>query len=581
MLHRWSRAGWVVIPALVVLLGVDTWPSGAAIVPPQNPTSNYQPSPSYGGPCSGSGAVGPGCPAGLGMLDALRASEGVVPMSLPSNFGSLPPQQQIFVLTNLERVDRGLAPIAGEASPLDSSAQAGANQGRDPSSPPYGSSWGSNWASGPNILWAFQTWMYQDGWGGSGSVNGSCTSPSAPGCWGHRDNVLGGYASPALMGAGYSSGGVDGGGVAELLVGGDTHDSPYFNWSQVTPNLPVGVNPGTFTLSVNPGGTQTVPFALWASGESMNDHVSVSSGGANFSVGGGGCNLSAGQSCTVPITFSAKNLGAYSGTLSVSGPNGTQSVPLQGNVSPGYRLVASDGGIFDYGGTAYLGSTGGTHLNQPIVGMAKDPATGGYWLVASDGGIFSFGAPFWGSTGGHPLNRPIVGMAAAPDGRGYWLVASDGGIFSFGSARFHGSMGGSRLNRPIVGMAANHDGAGYWLVASDGGIFSFGSAAFYGSTGGHFLNRPIVGMATMPGGGGYWLVASDGGIFSFGSAAFHGSTGSLALNRPVVGMATTPDGGGYWLVASDGGIFTFGDAGFFGSAGGTHLNAPVVGMSSG
>jgi Ca2+-binding RTX toxin-like protein len=33
---------------------------------------------------------------------------------------------------------------------------------------------------------------------------------------------------------------------------------------------------------------------------------------------------------------------------------------------------------------------GGTHLNQPIVRMAADPATGGYWPVASDGGIFSF-----------------------------------------------------------------------------------------------------------------------------------------------------------------------------------------------
>ena len=33
--------------------------------------------------------------------------------------------------------------------------------------------------------------------------------------------------------------------------------------------------------------------------------------------------------------------------------------------------------------------------------------------VASDGGVFSFGgAPFYGSMGGTPLNKPIVGMAA-------------------------------------------------------------------------------------------------------------------------------------------------------------------------
>ena len=38
---------------------------------------------------------------------------------------------------------------------------------------------------------------------------------------------------------------------------------------------------------------------------------------------------------------------------------------------------------------------------------------GGYWLVASDGGIFNFGdAKFYGSTGAIHLNQPVVGMAA-------------------------------------------------------------------------------------------------------------------------------------------------------------------------
>ena len=80
----------------------------------------------------------------------------------------------------------------------------------------------------------------------------------------------------------------------------------------------------------------------------------------------------------------------------------------------GYLLVARDGGVFTFGpGAAFYGSTGSLHLNQPIVGMAADPATGGYWLVAADGGIFAFNAPFYGSTGSLHLNQPIVGMAAA------------------------------------------------------------------------------------------------------------------------------------------------------------------------
>ncbi len=215
-------------------------------------------------------------------------------------------------------------------------------------------------------------------------------------------------------------------------------------------------------------------------------------------------------------------------------------------------------------------------------GYAGDLNCGqGYRFVASDGGIFDYGdAGFWGSTGSIHLNAPVVGMAVTPSTDGYWMVASDGGIFNYGDAAFYGSMGGKHLNKPIVGMASSPDGGGYWLVASDGGIFSYGDALFYGSTGSLVLNKPVVGMAAAPDGGGYWLVASDGGIFDYGTAGFFGSAGSLRLNEPVVGMAATPDGAGYWLVAADGGIFTYGDAGFYGSAGGTTLNKPIVGMSS-
>jgi hypothetical protein len=264
-------------------------------------------------------------------------------------------------------------------------------------------------------------------------------------------------------------------------------------------------------------------------------------------------------------------------------PNSGQARQVAASVNcsssqPGYRLVASDGGVFTFC-VSFLGSMGGKHLNAPVVGTAATPGGAGYWEVASDGGIFSFGnAGFHGSTGGMHLNAPIVGMAATPDGGGYWLVASDGGIFSYGDATFHGSTGGLRLNRPIVGMAPTPDGGGYWLVASDGGIFSFGDAKFYGSTGSLHLNAPVVGMAATADGGGYWLVASDGGIFNYGNATFQGSAGSIRLNRPVVGMQASTDGLGYSLVASDGGIFNYGDAVFHGSTGGLFLAAPIVDM---
>ncbi len=117
-------------------------------------------------------------------------------------------------------------------------------------------------------------------------------------------------------------------------------------------------------------------------------------------------------------------------------------------------MVAADGGIFSFGDAAFLGSTGGTHLNQPVSCMASTPSGAGYWMVAADGGIFSFGdAAFLGSTGSLRLNAPIAGMAATPSGAGYWMVGSDGGVFGFGDAAFLGSMGGTRLNAPMVGIA--------------------------------------------------------------------------------------------------------------------------------
>jgi hypothetical protein len=162
---------------------------------------------------------------------------------------------------------------------------------------------------------------------------------------------------------------------------------------------------------------------------------------------------------------------------------------------------------------------------------------GGYRMVASDGGVFAFGdAGFLGSTGDLKLARPIVGMASTPTGNGYWMVASDGGMFAFGDAGFLGSTGDLKLARPIVSMSPTASGNGYWLVASDGGIFAFGDAGFFGSTGNLKLAKPIVAMTATPSGRGYRLLASDGGVFAFGDATFLGSTGGIKLSRPIVGM---------------------------------------------
>ncbi len=455
--------------------------AGAAIVP----AANISPAPGYSGPCGTAAQPNPLCPAGLATIDGDRAVEGVVPMSLPDNYSSLTPQEQMFVLTDLERVDRGIAPVEGLATGLDGDAQAGANNLTNANGPSYGSSFGSTYSSESSLTQSDILWLYQDGYGG---VNDACTSPGAAGCWEHRQIILGQYNAPLLMGVG------TGPSTTQLFVGGDTRDTPYYTWSDVIPHLPVGVSAPE--ISALPGTTQSSSVELWASGENMNVSVSVSGGSGAFHLGSSGCNLAAGSSCSVPVQFTPPSVGVDAATLVVNGPNGTQDVVLRGVSSHGYHLVASDGGIFSFGDAGFYGSTGSLHLNRPVVAMAGTHDGGGYWLVASDGGIFNYGdAGFHGSMGGKPLNAPIVGLASTPSGKGYWEVASDGGMFSFGDAAFDGSVGGKHLNAPVVGMAATRDGKGYWEVASDGGIFTFGDASFHGSAGSLPLNKPVVGMA--------------------------------------------------------------------------------------
>ena len=241
----------------------------------------------------------------------------------------------------------------------------------------------------------------------------------------------------------------------------------------------------------------------------------------------------------------------------------------------GYLVAAEDGGIFNFGSAPFEGNTytdgltglSGAHpLAAPIVGMAAEPNGNGYWLVAKDGGVFNFGgAKFAGSTysdgltglsGAHPLAAPIVAIIPTPNGGGYWLIAADGGVFDFGDAHFYGSTysqgytglsGSHPISGHIVGGVATPSGNGYWLVSSTGTVYNFGSApnegdvatkGYTGLSGSHPLPGAIVSMAADSDGTGYWLVGSDGTVYNFGSAPNEGDVPSL----PTPGVST-PSGG--------------------------------------
>ena len=251
------------------------------------------------------------------------------------------------------------------------------------------------------------------------------------------------------------------------------------------------------------------------------------------------------------------------GIALMSAPVGAVTAQTSGPFQPagGYRLVAGDGGVFNYGDSAFYGAAASDAANCPTDppgrsmpggscwSIAPTPDDQGYWIVnAYSGRVFPFGdavsygqpadsAAYAGSTETWPTSVSIV---STPSGKGYWIVDSDGGVFSFGDAPFQGSMGGQHLNAPVVAMVPTPDSAGYWLAAADGGVFTFGDATFGGSMGGVELNAPVVGIARNPVGAGYWLAAADGGVFALGGAEFLGSMGGTHLNKPVFGIAGSP-----------------------------------------
>jgi hypothetical protein len=131
-------------------------------------------------------------------IDQARAAEGVEPMSLPADYDSLSWPAQIRLLTDLERVDRGLPGFTGLSPKLNVMAASAAVSNSDPIGP-NGTTWGSNWAGGEaSALFADYDWMYNDG---PGSPNLDCTVSSASGCWDHRQNILGNYGLHPVIGA--------------------------------------------------------------------------------------------------------------------------------------------------------------------------------------------------------------------------------------------------------------------------------------------------------------------------------------------------------------------------------------------
>ncbi|HVB53308.1 MAG TPA: hypothetical protein VNF24_03825 [Candidatus Acidoferrales bacterium] len=188
----WASDGPYTVPQVEssVLLTLTTDPLA-------NPASNL--TPNYGGICYEDGYQSLSCAqAEVAALDSALASEGVGPLTWPAGLDNLPLAEQQFIVTNEERVVRGLAPIAGMDTAADQNAMVGAQIGEDPpvQAVPGEIAAMGNWAEDFGPLGSDFDWMYNDG---PGSFNIDCPSgSSSSGCWAHRDAILANTSSGAL-----------------------------------------------------------------------------------------------------------------------------------------------------------------------------------------------------------------------------------------------------------------------------------------------------------------------------------------------------------------------------------------------
>ena len=345
---------------------------------PADPAVNVPPTPDYWPACATSGANSQTCiNAVVTAIDNARALENVRPMVLPAGFASLSTAEQTFVVSNLERVDRGLPPAGGMVSTLNNLSTSAANADADPSLPnwnPIGpftpNRWGSNWAGDLNALAADYDWMYDDGWSPSGSYNLDCTSATASGCWGHRHNIVGAYAGEALITGVGSVVQSQWTSIAQIFVAGTGGDPAYtFSWSQVTAPSQTA-SPSTVSPS-GPGADATV---LTATGPAsvVAGHSGTVTGRLTDTVLGAAVPSASLHFCHRQVTSAS----AACSTVT-TGSNGAVSVTVRPSVTTLYWFV--------YDGSAVLESAMSKQARvgvRPAVTLTATRTTAG-WKVGA------------------------------------------------------------------------------------------------------------------------------------------------------------------------------------------------------
>jgi hypothetical protein len=241
---------------------------------PPDPTANYRVG-NLPYACSVSATSRACVNAVVYFLDQARARLNKPAYQLPADFASLTAVRQAFILTNLDRLAYKLPPIVGLTAALGHDSLNGVYSDSDPSaSDPNIAGTTSNWAgSFANMALAYEAWMYDDGYG-SGNID--CTSAAAPGCWGHRHDVLTSFpAGKTAMGAAVGKDAHGAIGYAMLLaVGRVTYRPTYiYTWAQAVKD-----GAGTHLYKVSKPATATLTLHFAFSGPDLVVHIGPPAG---------------------------------------------------------------------------------------------------------------------------------------------------------------------------------------------------------------------------------------------------------------------------------------------------------------
>lgn len=204
-----SAVASVSVPLLAVVLAACASGSPTGTSALATPSSSVAPTPDYPNSCApvGGDSSDTCLRLTLAAIDAARAREGLGRLHLPASFPQLTVPEQVLVVLDRERVDRGLAPFTGLSAALNADAQKGAAAAELPPRPSRAyTAVGAEWIGAvDNGLDADYQWLYNDG-PDSGVPNCSHTQPA--GCWADRHIVLRRFGPhPLVMGAAYDASG--------------------------------------------------------------------------------------------------------------------------------------------------------------------------------------------------------------------------------------------------------------------------------------------------------------------------------------------------------------------------------------